>query len=154
MKLLDLTPAEIAFLSPSPAVPDDLPARLSRRLGAMLTARLHLPVHVQAQTGLASIDSPITPCWQPGPELATLWLIRRLGGQRVEGVASFVPHSLIQSLDSLLAECWLDAAAPATFPLALAWRIEADSTQAKLAVQLPRHANDMTRWAREVIRHG
>jgi hypothetical protein len=66
----------------------------------------------------------------------------------VEGVASFVPRSLIQSLDALLAECWLDAAAPATFPLALAWRIEADATRAKLGVQLPRQSNDMTRWAR------
>jgi hypothetical protein len=154
VKLLELTPAEIAFLSSPPSVPDDLPARLTRRLGAMLTARLHWPVHIQAQTALASTDSPLKPCWQPDPALATLWLTRRLGGQRVEGVASFVPRSLIQNLDGLLAECWLDAAAPATFPFALAWRIEADSTQAMFSVQLPRHSNDMTRWAREVIRHG
>jgi len=153
MKLLDLTPAEIAFLSSPPAVPDDLQARLTRRLGAMLTARLHLPVQLQTQSGLATIDAAARLCWQPDPALATLWLTRRLGGQRVAGVASFVPRSLIQNLDEVLAECWLDAASPATFPPALVWRIETDSTQAKLAVLLPRHSNDMTRWAREVIRH-
>jgi len=156
MRLLDLTPEEIAFLSSSPSVPDDLQARLTRRLGAMLTARLHWPVHVQAQlySGLVSTDAAASPCWKPDPVLATVWLTRRLGGQRVAGVASFVPHSLIQNLDEVLAECWLDAASPATFPSAMAWRVETDSTQAKLAVQLPRHSNDMTRWAREVIRHG
>jgi hypothetical protein len=154
MKLLDLTPAEIAFLSLPPAVHDDLPERLSRRLGAMLTARLHSPVRVQLQSGFASAETSPKPCWQADPALATLWLTRRLGGQRVEGVASFVPRSLTTSLDALLAECWLDAAAPATFPLALAWRIDADSTQARLAVLLPRHPTDMTRWARETIRHG
>ncbi|MBI1283528.1 MAG: hypothetical protein GC183_04220 [Thiobacillus sp.] len=154
MKLLELTPAEIAFLSWPPSVPADLPARLTRRLGAMLTARLHRPVQVQVQSGLALADSLLKPCWQPDPALATLWLTRRLGGKRVAGVASFVPCSLIQNLDGLLAECWLDAASPATFPLALAWCIEADPTQAMLSVQLPRNSNDMTRWAREVIRHG
>jgi hypothetical protein len=158
MKLLDLTPAEITFLSTPSSVPADLPARLTRRLGAMLVARLHWPVRVQvqaqAQSGLASAHSPLAPYWQPDPALATLWLTRRLGGQRVVGVAPFVPRSLFENLDGLLAECWLDAASPATFPLALAWRIEADSKQAMLSVQLPRNSNDMTRWAREVIRHG
>jgi hypothetical protein len=155
MRLLDLTPAEVAFLS-SPSVPDDLQARLTRRLGTMLTARLHWPVHVQPQpySGPVSADAATSPCWQPDPVLATVWLTRRLGGQRVAGVASFVPRSLIQNLDEVLAECWLDAAAPDTSPPALAWCIEADSTQAKLAVQLPRNSNATTRWAREVIRHG
>jgi len=154
MKLLELTPAEIAFLSSPPSVPDEMQARLTRRLGAMLTARMHWPVHVQAQTGLAATDAAARPCWQPDPALATLWLTRRLGGQRVAGVASFVPRSLIQNLDEVLAECWLDVASPAALPPALAWHIEADSTHARLVVQLPRHSSDMTRWAREVIQHG
>jgi hypothetical protein len=153
MKLLDLSPAEIAFLAMPPVEPHDVQTRMSRRLGGMLTARLRLPVRAQAQTGIVSVDAPATPCWQPDAALATLWLTRRLGGQRVEGVASFVPRSLVQSLDALLAECWLDAAAPATFPPSLAWHITTDSTLARLAVQLPRHTTDMTRWAREVIRH-
>ncbi len=154
MKLLDLTPAEIAFLSQPAPVPDDLPARLSRRLGAMLTARLRMAVHLQAQTGPAPTDSAAIPCWQPDSAFATLWLTRRLGGQHATGVASFVPRTLIRNLDAQLAECWLDAAAPATYPPSLAWRMVADSTQATLSVRLPAHSNDMTRWAREVIRHG
>jgi hypothetical protein len=154
MELLQLTPAEIAFLTVPPAVPDDLQPRLSRRLGAMLTARLHLPVRAEAHDAAASADVPAAPSWQPDAALATLWLTRRLGGQHVAGVASFVPASLIHNLDALLAECWLDAAAPATLPAALAWQITTDSTQAMLAVQLPRHPTDVTRWAREAIRRG
>jgi len=154
MKLLDLTPAEMAFLSMPPIAADDVQSRLSQRLGAMLTARLRLPVRALAQTGSATVDAVATPCWQPDAALATLWLTRRLGGQHVTGKAPFVPRSMIRSLDALLAECWLDAAAPVRPPPVLAWRITTHFTQAMLAVQLPRHSNDMTRWAREVIRHG
>jgi hypothetical protein len=154
MKLLDLTPAEIAFLTTPPLMADDLQPRLALRLGGMLTARLREPVRATAHTGDAAVDAPAAPAWQPDTALATLWLTRRLGGQRMAGAASFVPRSLIRSLDALLAECWLDAAAPDAFPPALTWHITTQFTQARLAVQLPRHSNDMTRWAREVIRHG
>jgi hypothetical protein len=153
MKLLELTPAEIALLALPPVMANDVQTRLSRRLGGMLTARLRLPVRAQTQNGGVSTDVTTTPCWQPDAALATLWLTRRLGGNRVTGVAPFVPRSLIRSLDALLAECWLDAAVPAIPPV-LAWQLTTDFTQAKLAVQLPRHPTDMTRWAREVIRHG
>lgn len=153
MKLLDLTPAEIAFLSQQQVEPDTLPQRLTRRLGTMLSARLRTAVQVHAHAGTASRAAPAAPCWQPDGALATLWLTRRLGGQHATGVATFVPRSLIRSLDAMLAECWLDAAAPAAMPPAQTWRIEADSTEALLVLQWPHHTNDMTRWARETIGH-
>jgi hypothetical protein len=82
-----------------------------------------------------------------------LWLARRLGGQRATGAASFVPKSLLLTLDAALAECWLDAHAIA-MPRALAWQLSTPLTEARLVVQLPLQATDMTRWAREVIQHG
>lgn len=154
MQLLDLTPAEVAFLSEPPAAPDALPQRLSGRLAAMLTARLQLPIQALALAAPALAAAPAAPVWQPDAALATLWLTRRLGGQRMAGVTSFVPRSLIESLDAWLAECWLDAAAPTVFPGAMAWRIGNRIAEATLAVQFPRHSNDMTRWARGVIRNG
>jgi hypothetical protein len=39
-------------------------------------------------------------------------------------------------------------------PSTLAWKITTDLIQAMLAVQLPHHTIDMTRWARGVIQHG
>jgi hypothetical protein len=44
--------------------------------------------------------------------------------------------------------------AQAALPSALAWRLDAGGTVAQLALQLPHTNNEMTRWAREVIRHG
>jgi hypothetical protein len=152
--LLELTPAEVAFLTASHAQTDSLQVRLTRKLAATLTARLRLPVLAISQPAAACVDAPATPRWQPDAALAILWLTRRLGGQRVKGVASFVPHTLLHTLDAALAECWLDAPPEARLPAALAWQIASDSTQATLAVQLPHHTIDMTRWAREVIRHG
>jgi hypothetical protein len=156
MRLLELTPAEIAFLTAPPsAASGNGQARLTRKLAATLTARLRLPVEATARTMVVaeSGDAPATPVWQPDAALATLWLTRRLGGQRVAGTTSFVPHTLIHTLDAALAECWLDGAG-SNLPAALAWHIAAGPTQATLAVQLPHHTTDMTRWAREVIRHG
>lgn len=153
MELLILTPAEIAFLSLPPAGTDDLQARLSRRLGALLTARLRLPVRVEAHWDEMDVESAATPCWQPDAALATLWLTRRLGGQPAAGRVSFVPRSLIQNLDACLAECWLDTAAPPRLPAALGWRITTAFTQSGLSVQMPHYPTDMTRWAREIIRH-
>lgn len=153
MQLQTLTPAEIAFLAAPPAAADDGPQRLTRRLAATLSARLRLPLglHLQSAT---STEAPATPLWQPDPALAALWLTRRLGGQHVMGAASFVPRSLIHALDGALAECWLEIAAPAALPPALAWQLDADGTRAQLALQLPHTHNEMTRWAREAIRHG
>jgi hypothetical protein len=154
MQLLELTPAEIAFLAPPFAAPDNLQDRLGSKLAATLCARLRLPVQLAAHPVDAPVAAPAAPHWLPDAALATLWLTRRLGGQRVMGATAFVPPTLIQTLDAALAESWLDAKAQATLPSAFAWRITAASTQATLAVQLPHHSLDMTRWAREVIRHG
>lgn len=159
MQLLALTSAEIAFLTTpvetaADAAYDSFHLRFARKLAATLTARLHLPVHVQAASSAAAEPAPsVTPLWQPDTALATLWLTRRLGGQHVMGAASFVPRSLLHTLDAALAECWLDAPAQ-TPPPALAWQLACDLAQAGLAVQLPLHSTDMTRWARELIRHG
>jgi hypothetical protein len=156
MHLQELTPAETAFLTAPAAAPDPLQARLSRKLAATLSARLRLSVEAQAMPVDAQampVDAPGFPTWQPDAALASLWLTRRLGGRRVMGTTAFVPHTLIHTLDAALAECWLDAAAQATLPAVLAWRITAAHTQAALAVRLPPHTNDMTRWARGVIRH-
>ena len=154
MQLLELTPAEIAFLTPPPVASDRLEGRLTRKLAAALSARLRLPVHLAAQPVDAPAEAPAAPRWQADAALATLWLTRRLGGQRVMGASTFVPPTLIHTLDAALAECWLDAKAPAMQPPAMTWYITAAATRATLSVQLPHHTIDMTRWAREVIRHG
>ena len=154
MQLLDLTSAEVAFLTLPPIAADSLQTRLTRKLAATLTARLRLPVQVMAQAATMPVDAPAMPIWQPDAALATLWLTRRLGGQRVTGTTSFVPPTLIHTLDTTLAECWLDVATQTVLPPALAWKITTDLAQAMLVVQLPHHTIDMTRWARGVIRHG
>lgn len=153
MQLQELTPAEIAFLALPLADADDRQPRLTRRLAATLSARLRLPVRLSPQPAVTAA-APATPLWQPDEALAALWLTRRLGGQHVMGGASFVPHSLIHMLDAALAECWLDVPASAALPPALAWQLDAGGTQAQLALQLPHATTEMTRWAREVIRHG
>lgn len=151
MALHGLTPAEVAFLT---APGDGLSERLTRRLAAILSARLQLPVRLQSCVAPAPAAAPAHPAWQPDPALSALWLTRRLGGRRAAGAAPFVPGTCIRTLDAALAECWLDAPAQGTLPPVLAWRIAADSTEAVLVVQLPSSTDDMTRWAREVIRHG
>src|SRR5574340_60750 len=156
MRLHTLTPDELAFLTAPAAGPDDFAAQLTRKLAATLIARLHLPVSLVLRTAPSTADAPApeTPIWQPDAALATLWLTRRLGGQRVTGATPFVPRSLLQTLDAALAEGWLDGAGQAALPAALAWHVHTDLTQAALAVQLPHHTTNMTRWARGVIRHG
>ena len=155
MRLLELTPTEIAFLTASPAASDGLQARLTRKLAATLTARLRLPVQMTAMPPtMLQAQAAAAPAWQPDAALATLWLTRRLGGQRVMGATSLVPRTLIHTLDAALAESWLDGAAQAGLPPALAWLVTAAHTQASLVVQLPHPTTDMTRWARGVIRHG
>src|SRR5512147_2474846 len=154
MELLDLTPAEIAFLTAPAPPPDGLPARLTRKLAATLSARLHLPVQARSCPAPEPAVAPAAPVWQPDPALTNLWLTRRLGGRHVAGTAPFVPGTCIRTLDAVLAECWLDAPPQDALSAALAWQITTDLTQATLAVQLPRSTTDMARWAREVIRHG
>jgi hypothetical protein len=153
MQLLELTSAEIEFLAPPPASYDDLQARLTRKLAATLSARLRLPVELAARAVDATAAAPVSPRWQADAALAALWLTRRLGGQRVMGASTFVPPTLIHTLDAALAESWLDAKSAVMPPSAMAWQITAAATRATLGVQLPRQTLDMTRWAREVIRH-
>ncbi|MDT3706660.1 MAG: hypothetical protein ROZ09_07505 [Thiobacillus sp.] len=154
MRLLALTPAELAFLTTPSGGPDDLPARLTRKLAATLSARLRLPISLALHPTAAPVAAPEAPVWQADDALASLWLTRRLGGQRVSGATTFVPASLIHTLDAALAEGWLDARKQGMLPAALTWHLHADLAQATLAVQLPHSATDMTRWARGVIRHG
>jgi hypothetical protein len=156
MRLLELTPAEIAFLTPFPVIAGCLQTRLSRKFAATLTARLRLPVQAVAvaQSTDAPTATPAAPCWQPDATLAALWLTRRLGGQHAAGAIPFVPSSLIHTLDAVLAECWLDVAATVAPPSAMAWHITVDFTRATLVVQVPRSTIEMTRWAQGVIRHG
>ncbi len=154
MRLLELTPAEIAFLAAPLPASDGLSARLTRKLAMTLSARLRLPLGVVAQAAPAPADAVAAPVWQPDAALATLWLTRRLGGRGVAGNGSLVPGSFLRTLDGVLAECWLDALQQDTPPPALAWRITTDFMQATLAVRLPHSTTDMTRWAREIIRHG
>lgn len=153
MQLLELTPAETAFLKAQPVATDRMQARLMQRLAATLTARLRLPVRLRAYPATEAVDAQATPVWLPDAALATLWLTRRLGGQHVVGVAPFVPRTLIHTLDEILAECWLDGVEQNTLPAALAWQVSAGHTQARLAVYFPYHITDMTHWARGVIRH-
>lgn len=153
MQLLALTPVEIAYLSAPDLMPDGLHPRFSAKLAATLTACLRLPVQALTLSVTTQFDAgSATPRWQPDVALSTLWLVRRLGGQRVTGAASFVPKSLLLTLNAALAECWLDAPAP-SLPPALAWQIHTPLGGASLAVQLPLQPSDMTRWAREVIQH-
>lgn len=154
MPLLELTADEVAFLTAPAGAPDGLQPQLTCKLGAMLSARLHLPLRLTAHPVPAPADTPPRPVWQPDAALATLWLTRRLGGKRVSGTTTFVPPSLIHALEAALAECWLDGAVQATLPAALGWHITTDLIQARLAVALPHHTFDMTRWARGVIGHG
>ena len=155
MQLLELTPDETAFLAVGPATPDPAGQRLTQRLAAVLTARLRLPVQAQAQPVKDRIRAPRTPVWQPDAALASVWLIRRLGGRHMQGVASFVPRSLLRTLDEVLAECWLDTRLPTpALPAAFSWQLMAGRTPASLAVSLPHSLTEMTHWARGVIRHG
>lgn len=154
MKLLELTPAEINFLTTSPVAPNGLQTRLTQRLAATLTARLRVPVQLVEQVQAVPTDRPATPQWLPDSGLATLWLTRRLGGQQLmSGNTGFVPPTLIHTLDNVLAECWLDAPGQTALPPVLAWHLTCLLTRTTLAVHLPHHITDMTRWARGVIRH-
>lgn len=151
MQLLDLSAEECAFLAGPAVAPSGLAPRLTRRLAATLSARLRMPVHA-TETGAPCPEAP-GPHWQPDEALAALWLTRRLGGRQVAGRAAGVPRGLLHTLDEVLAEAWLDAPV-AALPPCLAWQIGAAATRSLLTLALPTDSRDMTRWAREVIRHG
>lgn len=153
MRFLDLSPAETAFLTAPFPLPDGFGTRLTRKLAATLSARLRLPVSFEMQPAAAPVDAAQAPAWTLDGALADVWLTRRLGGQCAMGATPFVPRTLIDTLDGALAESWLDAGAQ-DLPAALAWQITAGITRAALALQLPHHATEMTRWARGAIRHG
>lgn len=152
MQLLELTPAELAFLKTAP-VATARTLRLTQRLASVLSARLRLPVALHAVLTPEPAPPESAPVWRPDAALASLWLTRRLGGKHVSGMAPFVPHTLIRTLNEVLAECWLDGSVPDAVPGAWAWQLMADRTQARLAVQLPHPLSAMTNWARGVIRH-
>ena len=153
MQLLELTPAELDFLKTTPVATAHSPQRLTHHLASVLTARLRLPVTLHAVLATEPAHAQSTPVWFPDAALASLWLTRRLGGKHVSGVAPFVPHTLIRTLNEVLAECWLDGKPPDVLPTVLTWQITAEHTQARLSVQIPHHLSEMTNWARGVIRH-
>jgi hypothetical protein len=152
MRLQPLSPDELAFLT-APREADSFSVRLCRKLGATLAARLRVPLTLAAQPAEA-VGRVAAPAWQADAALATLWLTRRLGGGRVSGTAPFVPRSLIETLDATLAEIWLDAGGRVSTSPALHLDVTTQAFCASLVLQLPHDANDMTRWARGVIRHG
>jgi hypothetical protein len=143
MRLQELTSAERAFLTAPAAMPDGLSPRLTRKLAATLSARLRLPVKLALQPAVAPAAAPATPLWQPDAALAGLWLTRRLGGRRTMGAASFVPHTLIHTLDAALAESWLDEAAQ-TAPrrAGLAHHHRSHAGNARRAVAAPHNRHD------------
>jgi len=133
--LLELTSAETAFLTAPLAAPDGLPERLTRKFAATAYgASAHAGAGDAANDGCAARRAGAAHL-ATDAALATLWLTRRLGGQRVVGEAGFVPQTLLHSLDTALAECWLDAASEATPPAALSWQLSAG------LIRHPRGAN-------------
>lgn len=151
MQLLELTPAERAFLAAEPGAATGFTERLSQRLAAALTARLRMTTQVQPGSITARIETCTAPVWQPDGALATLWLTRRLGGGRVLGQASFVPRTLISMLDETLAECWLERQTQNETPVVCAWAVSAGPVHARLELHLPDQLNDMAHWAQGVI---
>jgi hypothetical protein len=150
MLLQPLNSEELAFLT-APREADSFSARLCRKLGATLAARLRVPLTLVAQP-IEAARRVASPVWQADAALANLWLTRRLGGARVSGAAPFVPRGLIETLDATLAEIWLDGGGEVSTPPALHLDVTTPAVRASLVLQLLQDANDMTRWARGVIR--
>lgn len=151
MQLLELTPAERAFLAAGSGAAGGLTDRLSLRLADVLSARLRLTTQLLPGPVTARIETCSTPVWQPDGALASLWLTRRLGGGRMLGQAAFVPRTLIDTLNEVLAECWLERPAPNALPAACAWAVTAGAVHAGLELRLPDQLNDMAHWAQGVI---
>lgn len=173
MQLLDLTAEEMAFLAQPLAarvplatgtaaageVPDgagDFAARLGQGLALALSARLRLPLQLVPCSHHAPLPG-VRPHWHVSPAFANLWLARRQGmdARGIHLAASggqgrvHVPRALLHTLDAVLAERWLDAAA--ALPGGLAWRLPASHADKVLALDLPASAAQMQRWARETI---
>lgn len=157
MQLLELTLEEKAFLATASAAANHpLQARLGTRLAAVLSARLRIPVQVYMHRGTMmyaeDIETQAVPVWQPGWTLATLWLTHRLGGRQVLGVASFIPRTLLSTLDEVLAESWTDKD-DRIKPTVWTWQLEAGQVQTQLKLQLPSDSADMKRWVESVLGH-
>lgn len=151
MQLLELTPAERAFLAAEPGAAIGFADHMGQRLAAALTARLRMATQVQPRPVTAGIEACTAPVWQPDAALATLWLTRRLGGGRVLGQATFVPRTLISMLDESLAECWFERQTQNGTPAACAWTVSAGPVHARLELRLPDQLNEMAHWAQGVM---
>ena len=152
MQLLELTAAEMAFFSAEAVTRNDFQQRLGKRLTTTLSARLRMTVQLQpCRVFDAAVEAGMTPAWQPDDALANLWLTRRLGGQRIAGKVSFMPRTLIDTLDEILAECWFGEKKQDKPMTLLAWNISTNLSQARLELRLPHLMTDMTHWAQGVI---
>ncbi len=151
MKLLDLTQAEHAWLAPPLQGGEDVAARLQRALADTLRARLRCAVRVERVAAQAPAVAPVVPVWRIDDALAGLWLARRLGGRFAGGHPPFRPAGLQATLDTMLAERWLDRPDAAHPPDALAWRVVTGEATATLGLQLPRDAGMMVPWAQRIV---
>ncbi len=151
MKLLELTQEEHAWLAAPLQAPPGLAARLERALADTLCARLRCAVGLEPLAAPAPVVAPSVPLWRIDDALAALWLARRLGGRFTGGRAPFLSAGLQATLDTMLAERWLDQPDAAPMPVAFAWRIIADGATATLGLELPRDARMMDGWAQRII---
>lgn len=155
MQLHELDPEERAFLEAHGGDASAFARRLGQRLAAALTARLRMPIEVRPDAPPAPLEAGWEPVWRPDGNLASLWLTRRLGGGRVVGQAGFVPRSLVDTLDALLAECWIEDGDAAAGPQrAWAWSLTAAAFESRLELLGADRPGDMARWAQGVMRRG
>lgn len=155
MQLHELDPEERAFFEAHAGAASAFGRRLGQRLAAALTARLRMPVEVRLAAPPAPCEAGRQPLWRPDGALASLWLTRRLGGGRLVGQAGFVPRSLVETLDQVLAESWVEGAdAASAAPSAWAWTVAAAAFESRLELHGADQPGDMARWARGVIQRG
>ena len=154
MQLLPLTAEEEDFLARGLLASSLPPERLTRALGAWLSARLRQPLQVQVQDIATAVPRGVAdvPRWRRDRLLDTLWLTCRLGGRQVRGAAASEQPGLTRTLNQLLAETWLDAADDFQLPRTLGWQIGWPGQSASLELDLPAERGRMERWAMEMIR--
>lgn len=150
MKLLELTPEEHAWLAAPLQAGEPLAERLGRALADTLGARLRCAVRLEPVPASPPSIAPEAPVWRIDETLATLWLVRRLGGRYTVGRAPFVSAGLLAALDTVLAERWLDQVDVAHVPDAFTWRVVTDTVTATLGLELPRDARALTAWAQRI----
>lgn len=151
MKLLELTQEEHAWLAAPLQGGVGLAARLERALADTLCARLRCAVRLEPVAAQTPAVAPAAPVWRIDDALAALWLARRLGGRFTGGRVPFLSAGLQATLDTMLAERWLDQPDAAKLPAVFAWRIIADGVTATLGLELPRDARMMDGWAQRII---